>query len=145
MAPSKRFKPVQRVAKSREQNAAKELGNSQRNVRDQESKLEELKRYHREYLEQFESSARQGMSASQLLEYRAFISKLELAIAEQEKIVLASKSDCSTKKEQWQHKHVRTKVLNKVMDRYTTAENRASEKKDQKETDDRNQRGRGRS
>ncbi|PLY12057.1 MAG: flagellar export protein FliJ [Sedimenticola sp.] len=140
MVPSKRFKPVQRVAKSKEQKAAKQLGDSQKKFRDQESKLEELKRYHQEYLEQFEANARRGMAASQLMEYRAFIGKLERAIKEQEKIVVASRNDCSDKKETWQKKHVRTKVLDKVVDRYKAEESKASEKKDQKDTDERNQR-----
>lgn len=141
--PSKRFKPVQRVAKSREQKAAKQLGDSQRKVNEQEMKLEELKRYHQEYLTQFETSARRGMSASQLLEYQAFLSKLERAIKEQEKVVTNSRRECHTKKDAWQQKNVRTRVLNKVVDRFKVAENRAGEKKDQKETDELNQRKTG--
>jgi flagellar FliJ protein len=141
MVPSKRLQPVQRVAQSRENEAARELGESQRRMRDQESKLGDLKRYHQEYLERFETTARQGMSAKQMQEYRVFLEKLDRAIKEQEKVVLASKSECVNRKEQWQHKHVRTQALGKVMDRFRTAEQKAVDKREQDETDDRNQRG----
>ncbi|MCW8848070.1 MAG: flagellar export protein FliJ [Sedimenticola sp.] len=141
MVPSKRFQPVKRVAESRESDAARELGHSQKRMRDQEAKLEDLKRYHQEYLERFETTARQGMSASQMQEYRVFLEKLDTAIREQEKVVLASKSECVTRKEQWQQKRVRTQALGKVMDRFKSAELKVQEKREQDEADERSQRG----
>lgn len=141
MVPSKRFQPVKRVAESRESDAARELGHSQKRMRDQEAKLEDLKRYHQEYLERFETTARQGMSASQMQEYRIFLEKLDTAIREQEKVVLASKSECVTRKEQWQQKRVRTQALGKVMDRFKSAELKVQEKREQDEADERSQRG----
>ena len=141
MSPSKRFKPVQRVAQSREQKAARELGNSQRRAKDQEGRLEELKDYHQEYLERFQNAARSGISASQLQEYRAFISKLELAIREQERIVSSSHDECSSRKQVWQQKHTRTEALGKVMGRFQSEERKDSDNREQRETDDHNQRG----
>jgi len=141
LSPSKRFRPVQRVAQSREQKAARELGNSQRRAQDQEGRLEELKGYHQEYLERFENAASSGISASQLQEYRAFISKLELAIREQEKIVSASHRECSSRKQVWQRKRTQTEALGKVMGRFESEERKDSDKREQKETDDRDQRG----
>ena len=145
MVPSKRFQPVKRVAESRESDAARELGHSQKRMRDHEAKLEDLKRYHQEYLERFETTARQGMSASQMQEYRVFLEKLDMAIREQEKVVLASKSECVTRKEQWQQKRVRTQALGKVMDRFKSAELKVQEKREQDEADERSQRGSGKS
>ncbi|HEC16219.1 MAG TPA: flagellar export protein FliJ [Sedimenticola sp.] len=140
MAPSKRFKPVLRVAESRERTAARQLGDSQRNMREQEARLEELRRYHQEYLERFDVAARSGMSAAQLREYQAFIAKLELAIREQEAIVQASDTDCCAKQAEWQQKRVRSQVLDKVVQRCESEERRTRESREQKETDERNQR-----
>jgi len=141
LSPSKRFKPVQRVAQSREQKAARELGNSQRRTKDQEGRLDELKGYHREYLERFQNAARSGISASQLQEYRAFISKLELAIREQEKIVSASQQESSNRKQVWQRKHTRSEALGKVVGRFQSEERKDNNSREQKDTDDHNQRG----
>ena len=141
MSPSKRFEPVQRVAQSREQKAARELGSSKQHVQDQEHRLEQLKLYHQEYLERFQKAASSGISAAQLQEYRAFISKLELAISEQEKAVLASQQACSDRKQAWQQKHTRSQALGKAMDRFKRAERQARDKREQKESDDRSQRG----
>ena len=141
MAPSKRLRPVQRVARSREHKAAREYNDSQRRAQDQEVRLQELKRYHSEYLERLQSAAAAGISASQLQEYRAFISKLELAIQEQEKIVSASRLECSSRRQAWQEKHTRTQALGKAMDRFQAAEFKALDRREQKELDDRNQGG----
>ena len=141
MVSSKRFKPVKRVAESREQKAAQALGSSQRAARNEEARLEELRRYHKEYLDRFHDAARAGISVAQLQEYRAFLRKLELAIGEQEKIVRESQQDCSTRKALWQEKRQRNQALGKVMDKFRSAEHKARDTREQKETDDRNQRG----
>jgi flagellar FliJ protein len=141
MVQSKRFHPVRRVAQSREKTAARELGDSQRRMQQQEARLEELRRYHDEYLERFQSAARLGISATQLQEYQAFLHKLSQAIKEQERIVLSSHEECSSKKEAWKQKRVRSEALGKVVERFQTAERRADDTKEQKEQDDRSQRG----
>lgn len=140
MAPSKRFRPVLRIAESRERTAAHELGSSQRHMQEQEAKLEELRCYHQEYLERFDVAARSGITAAQLREYQAFISKLEHAVREQEAAVHASGTDCTARQAVWQQKRVRSKVLDKVVRRFETEERRAQENREQKESDDRNQR-----
>ncbi len=140
MVQSKRLRPVHRVAESKEQTAARELGDSRRYVHEQEERLAELRNYHTEYLERFHSAAKLGMSAMQLQEYRAFLAKLERAIREQEAIIVDGRSVQQFKKDNWQEKHVRTQALEKVMDRYKQAETKTQDKREQKESDDRSQR-----
>ena len=141
MVPSKRFKPVQRVAESREQKAARSFGQSQRLMHDQEARLEELRQYHKEYLQRFKETSQMGMSVAQLHEYRAFLAKLEKAIEAQEKIVLASQKNRIIQMENCQQKHMRSQVLDKVATRYASEDRKAMESREQKEMDDRNQRG----
>lgn len=140
MVQSKRLKPVHRVAESREQVAARELSNSRRYVHQQEERLGKLRSYHAEYLERFHSAAKVGMSAIQLQEYRAFLAKLERAIQEQEAIIVDGRNVQQFKKDTWRQKRVRTQALGKVIDRYKQAENKAEDKREQKEADDRIQR-----
>jgi flagellar FliJ protein len=111
-------------------------------MQQQEAKLSELKQFHKEYMGRFQGTARAGISAAQLQEYRAFLGKLERAIREQEKIVSASLRECSDHRQNWQHKHMRTQVMGKVMARYQDSERKEVESREQKETDDHNQRGR---
>jgi len=140
MVQSKRFRPVQRVAESREQTAARELGDSRRAVKEQEQRLDELHTYHSEYLERFQTAAAKGISAIQLHEYRAFLAKLERAIREQESIIAESRNVCAFRQETWQQKRVRTQALGKVVERCQQEEQQVADKREQKESDDRSQR-----
>ena len=139
MVPSKRFQPVHRVAQSRENKAARALGESQRKMREHTGRLDELKQYHSEYLERFNNASREGLSAAQMQEYRAFLKKLETAITDQEKILQMSHRECTGKKDAWQEKHIRTKSLGKAMDRFRKVENKARDSREQQATDEHNQ------
>ena len=141
MSPSKRLSPVQRVAQSREQKAARHMGESHKNLLAEETKLEQLKQYHAEYLSHFETAARKGLSSAQLQEYRAFLDKLDQAIGEQERVVAARKLDHSNKKDDWRETHTRTQALDKVVRRYQQQERQSADRQEQKESDDRSQRG----
>jgi len=139
MVPSKRFKPVLQVAKSRERTAAHKFGDSQRNVDEQEARLKELRGYHQEYLDRFHAASRNGINAAQLREYQAFLAKLGQAIQEQETIVRASDANCSMMKDEWKKKHIRSKVMDNVIKRCKTKEQRERDVLEQKEADDRRQ------
>ena len=140
MSPSKRLKPVQRIAHSKEQNAARSMGEARKNLEQEEAKLLQLKQYHQEYLQRFHQVAGEGMSASQLQEYRAFLAKLDEAIKQQEKVVAASMVNHSSSKNNWKQKHSRTQALNKVADRYRQKEQKSADQQEQKENDEHNQR-----
>ena len=140
MSPSKRLKPVQRVAESREQKAARHMGHSRKTLLEEEVKLNQLKQYHQEYLERFEVAARNGISAAQLQEYRAFLSKLDGAIKQQQEVVQASMRVHSTSKDNWRLKHTRTQALNKAVNRFKKQERAAADRNEQKACDERNQR-----
>ncbi|MCG7949533.1 MAG: flagellar export protein FliJ [Candidatus Thiodiazotropha taylori] len=142
MSPSKRLKPVQRFAHSKEQNAARSMGQARKNLEQEEAKLKQLKQYHQEYLERFEQMAREGMTSTQLQEYRTFLAKLDEAINQQQQVVAASMVNHNSQKTDWKQKHSRTQALNKVIDRYREKEQKSADRREQKESDEHNQRNR---
>ncbi len=142
MAPSDRFKPVHRVAKNKEQRAAKRLGISQQTVLEAEKKLQELHQYRQDYLKQYETAGQAGMSAARLQEYQRFLARLNDAIRHQEALVREGHADRKTKQDQWLHRRTRSEALGKVLERYVEAERQQQEKREQKETDEHAQRSR---
>jgi flagellar FliJ protein len=140
MSPSKRLKPVQRFAHSKEQKAARMMGLAKKNLQQEEAKLEQLKLYHQEYLERFQQMAREGMSATQLQEYRAFLAKLDEAIKQQQEVVAASVVNHSSSKNSWKKKHSRTQALNKAVERFQQQEQKSADRQEQKENDEYSQR-----
>jgi flagellar FliJ protein len=140
MSPSKRFKPVQRVAASKEQEAARMMGQAKKSLQQEEAKLEQLELYHQEYLIRFQQTAAKGMSATQLQEYRAFLARLDEAIKQQQDVVAASAVNHSSTKNIWKKKHSRTQALNKAVERFRKQEQTVADKQEQKDNDEHSQR-----
>ncbi len=141
MIPSERLKPVRNIAQTKERDAAKALGSAQRLLQDEESKLEQLRQFHQEYLQRFEASARVGMTVAQLLEYQAFMAKLKLAIEQQVAAVESQRQQKNLSQQKWQAKHSRTEALGKVIARYRREEVQSRERREQQESDERGLRG----
>ena len=140
--PSRRFKPIQRLASHKERKAAAALGESIKQREAACRRLDELREYHAEYLERFASAARAGVSSRHILEYQVFINKLETAIAQQEEIVSRSRQDCDSSKAQWRGRYTKSKAMDNVLDRMRKAERQARERQEQSESDEHAQRRR---
>jgi flagellar FliJ protein len=142
MSPSRRFKPIQKIASHKERKAAAALGESLKQKDAATQRLGELKQYLAEYLERFARATRSGLSSSQILEYQVFIGKLETAIAQQEAVVARSQQDCDSSKARWRGNFTKSKAMQTAVDRMQTEERRRTERKEQSESDDRAQRRR---
>jgi len=140
--PSKRFKPIQKIATHKERKAAAALGESLKQRQSARQRLEDLRQYRAEYLERFARATRSGLSGSQIMEYQVFISKLETAISQQEEIVNRSQQDCDSSKADWRGRYTKSKAMESVLGRMQKAELTSQKKKEQSEMDDRAQRKR---
>ena len=140
--PSKRFRPIQRIASHKERKAAAVLGESLKQREAARLRLDELRQYRSEYLERFAGATRSGLSSSHILEYQVFISKLETAIAQQEEILTRSEKDCDSSKADWRGRYSKSKAMEHVVGRMQKAERKDENRKEQSESDDRAQRKR---
>jgi len=139
MAQSDRLTPVRRVAESRERDAANAYGTAQRALRDQETKLEQLRQFHQEYQGRFDSACRAGLSVGELREYQAFLARLQQAVAQQKAAVETSRQAHAKTRQHWQARHVRTQAIGKAIDRFRREELHDQERREQKETDEHTQ------
>jgi len=136
MNASDRFKPVIKVAANREADAAKKLGQSRQKQQSEETKLQNLREYHAEYMQRFRDAASAGITASQLREYQAFISRLEKTIGEQLVVVQNSSRVVVQKKQAWQQQHIRTRSMDAAMERLQHREQKARDAQEQKMSDE---------
>jgi len=137
MTKSKRLRPIAKLAHTKELEAARVLGNSQKALNAHELRLTELTIYRQEYIESFMSAGGQGMSITQMRNYRTFLAHLDKAIAHQESIVNSASSTVNQDKSQWFDRLSRKKILDKVVGKYQDQELRESTRNEQKEMDDR--------
>lgn len=142
MTPSRRFKPIQTITSQKERKAAAALGESLKQREAARQRLAELQQYLAEYRERFTRATQHGLSGSQVLEYLAFIGKLESAIVQQEAAVHRSQQDCDSRQARWRGRYTKSKAMEKALDRLSADERRQAERREQAESDDRAQRKR---
>ena len=136
---SQRFEPVVKVAENREQEAARDLGRAQATLAEAQQRLSELESYREEYIKRFHSTGAVGMSAAQMLDYRAFMVKLDQAIAEQGLVVEQVAHRAEQQRQEWFSRRGKVKMLDTVVTRYQADERRDADRKEQGDQDERTQ------
>ena len=137
MTKSDRARPIVKLAQNREDAAARIFADSQRVLQERELRLAEVCRYRCEYLENYQTRSRTGMSAQQLRTYRNFLHKLDMAVEQQEQLVQIAQYELEQQQAHWKEKHVRTQALDNMRARYVGQERREAQRGEQKESDER--------
>jgi len=140
MEKSKRFEPIADLARNSEREAAKALGQALQQLEQEQQQLEQLIGYRADYRRRLNDSASQGMSVQTVNEFREFITKLSLAIEQQQQTLEICRQVLEEKKRFWFAKRGRSKALDAVLDKYIKNEQQLLERREQRELDDRNNR-----
>jgi len=131
---------VRRLAEEKERHLAQNLATFERRVAEAEAKLSELTYYKQDYEKRFSSRAAQGIGATELRDYQAFLARLGEAIRQQTAIVERARMDRDLQLARWRDAAQRTKAVEHVIERWRVEERRAHERREQRETDERAQR-----
>jgi flagellar FliJ protein len=134
------MKPVQNLYDDTERRHAVALATVERKVADAEAKLQELERYRGDYENQFKQRAGRGIGARDLRDYQAFLARLTEAIRQQHAVVKRAQSERDAERLRWQDAAKRAKALGHVVEQWQSEERRASDRREQRESDERAQR-----
>jgi flagellar FliJ protein len=137
---AKRMKPVQNLYDDTERRLAVGLATIERRVAEAEAKLQELERYRGDYDKQFAQRAGGGIGVTALRDYQAFLSRLSDAIKQQHAVVKRAQSERDAERLRWQEAAKRAKALGHVVEQWQSEERRASDRREQHESDERAQR-----
>ncbi len=143
MTRSRRIRPVVKLARNSEHDAAVNLGLAQRRLSEAKLRLEELLRYREEYSQRFSHSGGQGLRGVDFAEYRMFLNRLNLAIEQQRHQIETIRIETEQQRQAWLGKHVRAEALGKVEERYRREEAHVEDKREQKEMDEYASRSKG--
>ena len=116
------------------------LATVERKVAEAEAKLQELERYRADYDKQFAQRAGGGIGVTALRDYQAFLARLSEAIKQQQAVVKRAQSERDAERLRWQEAAKRAKALGHVVEQWQTEERRASDRREQRESDERAQR-----
>jgi len=137
MKASRRLGPIARVARQRERDAARQLGDTVRQVELEQKQLDDLFAYREQYIANFQIAGKAGLSVVQLRDYQLFLQRLEDVITQQKKKVLACHENCAQSQENWRDKYGNSKMINKVVEKRRDIEDKEQNSREQREQDDR--------
>lgn len=140
MTRAKRLEPVQHVVEQAQRRFASSVAALEKRVLEGEAKLAELERYKGEYEQAFSQRAGRGIGATDLRDYQAFLARLAEAIKQQQALVSRVRGEHQAERLKWQDALKRSKALGHLVERWQAEERHASERREQRESDERAQR-----
>jgi flagellar protein FliJ len=140
MKRSERMAPVQHVLDGKERDRARDMGSAQQGLGAAESRLQELRQYHTDYLQGFQQTATAGRNALALQDFRQFLGRLEEAIRQQEQIVAQARQGVVGSTTLWRAAAQRAKAIESVVGKWQGEERRHEGRLEQKDADERAQR-----
>ncbi len=126
-----------RLAKHRQTEAARRLGECQRERQSQLARLHDLEQYRGEYQDGFQQQASGGLRASDLLTYRQFLVRLDEAIVQQGHTLTRAERDLEQARKHWHAQHNRVASLERLAAKSQALARIATERREQKESDER--------
>lgn len=140
MTRAKRLEPVQHIVDEAQKRLAMSVAAFEKRVLEGEAKLVELERYKSEYEQGFSQRAGRGIGATELRDYQAFLAKLAEAIKQQQALVTRARAEHQAERLKWQDALKRSKALGHVVERWQAEERHVSDRREQRESDERAQR-----
>lgn len=132
MMQSRRIDPLLRRAQEHEDSVARDLAERQRSLALQESRLEELRGYAAEYA----GSQMAATSPAQLANRRAFLDRIDQALAQQLQNVDRSRTSVDIERDRLLLASRDKQVLEQLAASYRAQERQVVERRDQREMDD---------
>ncbi|MDH5517303.1 MAG: flagellar export protein FliJ [Gammaproteobacteria bacterium] len=136
MKRSNKLKPVASHAKNQEQEAARIFAEAQKRVTDSENQLQQLENFRAEYLMKYQSLSQQKGSMSKLLDYQAFLAKLNQGIGQASHTIKLCCQQRDVLKQQWVQRRTRCQALEAVVEKYQQAERKKESYQEQLEQEE---------
>lgn len=134
MTKSKRFEPIQAIASNSADALSRPMADAACKVADLERQLAQLETYRDEYVRN--SSVAGAMDAVRLQNYRSFLDRLGEAMRQHVKNLEAARADYERRRLQWSEKRIEAESLGRAVERFRAEEQRAADRRDQRELDD---------
>lgn len=116
--------------------AARQLGELISGQQEASQRLELLMQYREEYQTRFLASAQNGIGRDAWDNYRAFLARLDTAVAQAKEMVAASEQRTAAGQQEWLSKRGRVKAFDTLAQRHQTRVLHAENRQEQKHLDE---------
>jgi flagellar FliJ protein len=132
-----RIGTYRRSLESNEKKAAARLSEAEKKLQEARQRLEQLERYRSDYTASFGTRAAAGISGPALLDFQAFIARLEEAIRQQASVVTKIEMDRGQVHQRLREVAVQNRAVGAVVERWRAEDRVAENRIEQKAVDER--------
>ncbi len=136
MKRSQRLQVIVDLKANEEKKQLEALAQEQAKKVQKEAQLQNLKAYQQDYFQQNKAKMKNGISVLRLLEFRAFIAKMDQAIEGEEQGLQEINKTIECLKKDWEAAHFSTQNMQKIQYKAKKTEVALVEKKEQLEMDE---------
>jgi flagellar FliJ protein len=140
MKRSQRLQMVQQVVDDNERHRAERFAASEKRVAECAARLAELESYQLSYARDFTVRAGRGIGAEGLRDYQTFLARLHEAVRQQTQLLYRARVERDADRENWQGAAQRAEAVGQIVKRWQGEEQRALDRQEQLESDERSQR-----
>ena len=131
MKKSKRLSVLIKIEEANEREEARKFSGYQRVVQENRKKLSDLEGYLSEYKDMFTQISTRGTEADKIRSCYAFISQLNTAISQQQKMVSEAEHAAEEYRQNWLQAKQRMEILEKTIGKFRDEELRHEQKTEQ--------------
>ncbi|RMG57845.1 MAG: flagellar export protein FliJ [Gammaproteobacteria bacterium] len=133
---SERIKPVSRIERNRERDAARALGDARQQLQAMQQQLDQLVCYRDEYHQRY-ARALTGLQRAGIEQYRRFLAQLDQAIEQQRQLLQQCQQNMDQCRAVWLAQRSRLKAVEGLIERLQAEEHKQAEKREQQALDER--------
>jgi flagellar FliJ protein len=130
------LQPLLEVMQTRADEATRKLGQLIAAEQSQRSRLQMLEQYRDEYAQRMLEATSSGITRLVLLNYQAFLARIDEAITQQRRAVESSERSTKAGQDQWQDQNKQLKALDTLSLRHDARERYKENKQEQKLQDE---------
>ncbi len=138
---AQRLQVIVDLRQEQENKALQALGDCQSKHLEMQAQLDNLRNYRQEYQQQYQQLARSGVNVRKLLDFQAFLEKLDQAVEAQLQQLQVAVDELQEKRQKWQAAHRQTLSMHKVHEAAILEEQQLVRQREQREMDEHAQRG----
>jgi len=130
------LQPLLEVMQTRADEATRKLGQLIAAEQSQRSRLQMLEQYRDEYAQRMLEATADGITRLILLNYQAFLARIDEAVAQQRNVVESSERNTKAGQDQWQDQNKKLKAIDTLSLRHDARERYRENKQEQKLQDE---------
>lgn len=127
---------LKELSSRRNDQATRQLGQTNRRFQDEQNKLAQLNTFRQDYQSRYEKASQQGQSGDMLINFRNFLERLDEAVRQQQGVLEQMRQQVCLSQGKVRQTHRQMQSMDVLAERHGAQEQQRQQRQEQKNTDE---------